>query len=391
MAGDKNVIVPERPSLTFMIKEVLDALCLENKVKSNKEGSSEDPLETKVKEVCKKYNGQKFMSPLAPKSSYEDPAARLAHVYLHFCRQAYLVNSVMSDAYAACTHLPTGTTVFNEVMKAIDWGRLSVFSLGGGPGADILGILMFLHRHGLNAKVSGAVADKCAGWEATMAGIYKTMQDGMNPGTTEALFNKLSLDQDKTVDRSSDHQKYIYNLWRKLDGGIKYHKSDIRTPAYFLQPYSAEATALAQADIILLPFVLSAIKDNQDSSTAIQTILESMKPGAILVYLDFHQGGYTECINELAYWCGLRRVYFMMDMKYDMPDYEKKDYLNKYTQEFGTEPVTSSRVASIVYKKPSAYEYERRSKLSERERKNIHQAQLRLKKKNPSFRFFQPS
>lgn len=22
----------------------------------------------------------------------------------------------------------------------------------------------------------------------------------------------------------------------------------------------------------------------------------------------------------------------MMDMKYDMPDYEKKDYLNKYTQ-----------------------------------------------------------
>ena len=51
MAGDMNVIVPERPSLTFMIKEVLDALCLENKVKSNKEGSSEDPLETKVKEA----------------------------------------------------------------------------------------------------------------------------------------------------------------------------------------------------------------------------------------------------------------------------------------------------------------------------------------------------
>jgi len=388
MGVEQQTVVPERPSLTYMIKEVLDALCLENKVASNKEGSSEDPLETKVKEVCKRFNGVKYMSPLAPKSCYNEPAARMAHVYLHFCRQAYLVNSIMSDAYAACTHLPSSTTVFNEVMKAIDWGRVSVFSLGGGPGADILGILMFLHRHGLNAKVAGAVADKCPGWESTMTAIFQTMQSANV--STEDLFNNLSLEQ-TSKDRSSDHQKYIYNLWRRLDGGIKYHKSDIRTPAYFLQPYSAEATALAQADIILLPFVLSAIKDNQDSSTAIQAILESMKPGAILVYIDFAQGGYTECINELAYWCGLRRVYFMMDMTYDLPEYEKKDYLTKYTEEFGASPMTTSRVASIVYKKPSAYEYERRNKLSDRERKNIHQAQSRLKKKNPSFRFFQPS
>jgi len=369
---------PERPALNYLIKEVLDTLCLEDKVKSNKEGSSEDSLEKRCAEACKKRVAQQAGSPLAIKSSFEDPAARMAHVYLHFVKNAYLVNSVMSDAYAACTHVPTGTTVFNEVMKAIDWGKLSVFSLGGGAGADIFGILMFLHRHGFNAKVSGAVADKCGAWEQTMSSIFKSL-------------NSVKGDAKVEKDKLTAQQVYTQNLFKRLDGGIKYHKADIRNPANFLQPYSAEAMALAQADIILLPFVLSAIKENEDCSTAIQNVLEAMKPGALLIYIDTVKSGCTETINELAYWCGLRRIYFMMEMGAELPKYEKKEYLDKYAKEFETESVRNTKVASIVFKRPSACEFERRGRITERERKNIQQAQTRLRRKNPSFRFFQPS
>ena len=369
---------PERPSVYFLIKEVMDTLCLEDKVKSNKEGSSEDSLEQRCAEACQKRIAQSSASPLAMKTSFEDAAARMAHVYLHFTKNAYLVNSVISDAYAACTHVPTGTTVFNEVMKAIDWGRLSVFSLGGGAGADIFGILMFLHKHGFNAKVSGSVADKCSAWEQTSSSIFKSLN---------ATNGETKIEKDKLTSQ----QLYTQNLWRRLDGGIKYHKADIRDPAHFLQPYSAEAMALAQADIILLPFVLSAIKENEDCSTAIQNVLEAMKPGAILIYIDTVKSGCTETINELAYWCGLRRIYFMMEMSADLPNYEKKEYLDAYAKEFETEPVRNAKVASIVFKRPSACEFERRGRITERERKNIQQAQTRLRKKNPSFRFFQPS
>lgn len=372
---------PERPAITWLIKEVLDTLCLEDKVKSNKEGSSDESLEKRCAEACKKRVAQKAISTLAVKGSFEDPAARMSHVYLHFTKNTYLVNSVISDAYAACTHLQTGTTVFNEVMKAIEWGRLSVFSLGGGPGDDILGVLMFLHRHGFNAKVSAAVADKCGAWEKTMNSIFKSLNT--NKGAD------VKVEKEKL----SQQELYLQNLWRRLDGGIKYHKADIRAPAYFLQPYSAEAMALAQADIILLPFVLSAIKDSEDCSAALQNVLEAMKPGALLVYIDTLKSGCTETINELAYWCGLRRIYFMTEMNYELPKYEKKEYLEGYAKEFEADSVRSSKVASIVFKRPSAssLEFERKARISERERKNIQQAQTRLRKKNPSFRFFAPS
>lgn len=377
--SDKEVAEgPERPAIAWLIKDVMDKLCLEDKVRNNKEGSSEDSLEERCAEACKKRTSAKSISPLAVKGSFDDTAARLAHVHLHFTKNTYLLNSVLSDAYAACTHIPSGTTVFNEAMKAVEWGRLSVFSLGGGPGDDILGVLMFLHRHGFNAKVSGAIADKCGAWEKTMNSIFKALNS-----------NKEDVKLEK--EKMSSHQQYMQNLWRKLDGGIKYYKSDIRAPAYFLQPYSAEAMALAQADIILLPFVLSAIKDNEDCSTALQSVLEAMKPGALLVYIDVLKSGCTETINELAYWCGLRRIYFMTEMNYELPKYEKKEYMEGYDKVFEAESQRSTKVASIVFKRPSSCEFERKGRITERERKNIQQAQTRLRKKNPSFRFFAPS
>ena len=42
---------PERPAVSYLIKDVLDTMLIDHKVKSNKEGSSEDPLETKCLEV----------------------------------------------------------------------------------------------------------------------------------------------------------------------------------------------------------------------------------------------------------------------------------------------------------------------------------------------------
>jgi len=76
-------------------------------------------------------------------------------------------------------------------------------------------------------------------------------------------------------------------------------------------------------------------------------------------------------------------------MNYELPKYEKKEYLERYSKEFEVDSVRSSKVASIVFKRPSAssLEFERKVRISERERKNIQQAQTRLRKKNPSFRF----
>lgn len=62
---------PERPSIVWLIKEVMDTLCLEDKVKNNKEGSSEESLEKRCSEVCKKQSSQKSVSPIGIKGSFE--------------------------------------------------------------------------------------------------------------------------------------------------------------------------------------------------------------------------------------------------------------------------------------------------------------------------------
>ena len=64
-------------------------------------------------------------------------------------------------------------------------------------------------------------------------------------------------------EKLTSHYNYLSRLHNTLDGGIKYFRSDVKSPAYFLQSYSAETTTLAQADIILLPFVMSALKEVQ--------------------------------------------------------------------------------------------------------------------------------
>jgi len=363
--------VPERPAILFLVQEFLDSQFLKHETKKDKD-ASEDSIKVRFSNQCAKLNEDKAVCVLNNK--FEDPAARLSYILLHFTHTAYIVNSVLSDAYSACTNVRSQTTVFNEMMRSIDWGRLSVFSFGGGSGSDILGVLMWLHRFGFNARVTAATADSCQQWESTMNNVFKMMQFELPELSKEA---------------PNPQQKYTHNLWRKLDGGIKFFHSSLNKPDALFKPASKELIAVSQADLITFPFVISGLTDSSDASHAIQYVLDSMKPGAVLVYIDFVEGSHTELVNNLAYWCGLRRIYYMKEMEYELPEYEKAEFLQEYTKEIGE--VRSGKVTAIVYKKPSGYSFDRKARIGKRESKNIRQAQIRLKKKNPDFKLFKPS
>lgn len=356
-----------RPAIYTLVQDILnDFLSKQNK---NEDG---DFLK-KLMENSNSINSSKFLGNL--EHSYEDASERLAYILVHFSQQTYLVNSILSDAYAACTNLQTRTTVFNELMRSVDWGRISVFSFGGGSAADVFGVLMWLHRFGFNSRVSACAIDTCKNWEPTVSTILKTMQ-----------FE--SEDKEK---KPTPQQKYTHNLWKKMDGNIKFFNSSLKASTALFKPGSKEMVMIGQADIISLPFVLSSVVEDPETSNTIQCILNAVKPGAILIYLDHPEGGQTELINNLAYWCGMRRIYFMKQMNYSMPKYESDDILEKFAKGMENPISRESKITAIVYKKPSGFAYDRRIKMSRREQNNVKGAQIRLKKSNPDFKLFKPS
>lgn len=363
--------VPERPAILFLVQEFLDAQLLKHK-KDTSASDDKSDMKLKLSKECVKLKEDEGVCVVNRKF---DDAARLGYMLTHFTQTAYVVNSVLTDAYAACTNVRTQTTVLNELMRSVEWGRLSVFSFGGGAGADMLGVLMWLHRFGFNAKVTAAT--QCnAEWEGTMTSLFKMMQ-----------FEQPEVKEETSADPTAQ-QKYTHNLWRRLDGGIKFFHSSLTKADSLFKPSSKELLAVSQADLVTFPFVISALSETSDASHAIQYVLDSMKPGAVLVYIDFVDGSHTELVNNLAYWCGMRRVYYMKEMECTLPEYEKSEYLEQFTE---VGEVRDSKVTAIVFKKPSGYSWDRKARLSKRESKNIRQAQIRLKKKHPDFKLFKPT
>jgi len=292
---------------------------------------------------------------------FPDAASRVAYTLIHGAQRMYLVNSVLTDAYSACTNLQSRTTVFNELMQGVDWGTVNVYSMGGGPGCDVVGVLMWLHRFGLRPKISASVSERNEQWE----GIAKTM------------LSMLKKEGAKTPQHS-----YVQNLWKKLEGGnVRYFAGS--------EPSVKQTACNAQADIVLLPFALGGL--GEDVSECLQTTLDAMKPGALLVYLDHCDSPHTELINNLSYWSGLRRIYFMKEMTMTMPKYEKSEYLEKWSTSMEKAILRDSKCTAVVYKKPSGYAYDRRRKMGRREQEAIKGTQIRLKKTNPSLRMFRPT
>ena len=368
--NEKAVPDQPRPAVYRFVQEALDSLFAKHN--SKKSEDKEDINEDFIKQ-CNELNSAKYLGTM--EQSYEEMAPRLAYLLLHFTQHTYLVNSILSDAYAACTNLQSRTTVFNELMRSIDWGRISIFSFGGGPAADIVGVLMWLHRFGFQTKVQAAMADTCKQWE----------------GTTNAMLKLMQFESNDDSPKPTPQQKYTHNLWKRLDGGVKYFNSSLKSPTGLFKSGSKEMVAIGQADMITLPFALSSVADAPETSNALQGMLNAIKPGALLVYLDHTEGGQTELINNLAYWCGMRRIYFMKEMNYVMPQYEDADILKSYAKDLENPVPRESKVTAIVYKKPSGYSYDRRMKMSRREQNNVKQAQIRLKKSNPDFKLFRPS
>lgn len=370
---DKSVQDQPRPAVYRFVQDTLDSFFSKQKSKKGDKDSNADDLIEKFTDQCNQINSAKFLG--AMEHNYEDSASRLAYLLLHFTQHTYIMNSILSDAYAACTNLQSRTTVFNELMRSVDWGRISIFSLGGGPAADVMGVLMWLHRFGFQTKVQAATADTCKQWE----------------GTTNSMYKMLQFEADDDNAKPSPQQKYTHNLWKRLDGGVKYFNSNLKSPTALFKSGSKEMIAIGQADIVTLPFALSSVADAPETSNALQCMLNAIKPGALLVYVDHTEGAQTELMNNLAYWCGMRRIYFMKEMNYSMPKYEAADILDTYAKDLDKAVPRDTKVTAIVYKKPSGYSYDRRMKMSRREQNNIKQAQIRLKKSNPDFKLFRPS
>ena len=359
-----------RPAVYTLMKDLVDGY-VQKSDEAAADGDSD--LEKKVLDEIKKLKDSRNISLYGYK--YEELPSKLAFLTLHFTQHAYIVNSILSDSYAACTNIQSQTTVFNELMRSIDWGRLSVFSFGGGPAPDVFGVLMFLHRFGFNTLVQASSTDACKSWE----------------GIAQNLFKKLQFEgDDDGKSLPNPQQKYTHNLWKKIDGGIRFFHASLKSPGSFFNSTSKEMIAIKHADIVTLPFVLSSVFDAPETSNALQYVLDSVKPGALVVYVDHPEGKQTELINNLSYWCGLRRVYFMKEMHFSMPKYEDPEILQSYTVDIDKALTRTFKVTAIVFKKPSGYSYDRRMRMSRREVNNIRQAQIRLKKSNPDFKLFRP-
>ncbi|MEB3198143.1 MAG: hypothetical protein VKP62_13165 [Candidatus Sericytochromatia bacterium] len=184
-------------------------------------------------------------------------------------RHAYTCKYVPAHAHWLFTTLkacPVSQVLFKQT-------HLKVVVLGGGPGAEMLGLVKFLVESNRTTSISCDVYDRCTAWEDN----WQMMQG--------ALRQRGHLEERK---------------WR-----VRYHAQN-----FHRELSEACRSRIGEADLVLSSFLLSEMRSQESSMMKfLERVFGSCKPGAMVVINDNLKGQALARLDASAETCGMAKQF----------------------------------------------------------------------------------
>jgi hypothetical protein len=214
-------------------------------------GLSKDEAFKKAEEFVKE-NSQKWRLP-DPAIKYEDPFCRMAYLYMNVAIHASLVENALFA-------FPTLKTMFlNKIDSSID---LRICALGGGPGAELLGVVRFIEQLKLSrvAYLDFLLVDRIKEWDESWHAL------------------KQGVDQQLKIEYGTDRNKWPTSVSRS------FLSLDLTSPRDFVN----FATRFNGIDLFILCYVLSELKAflAGEFATVLDFLVNRAAPQALFLFVD---------------------------------------------------------------------------------------------------------
>ncbi|XP_035210428.1 uncharacterized protein LOC118184810 [Stegodyphus dumicola] len=232
-------------------------------------------------------NSAWLTSESAPLADFNKVAYRCAYIHKYAPLHTAIVYDVIKRALNN-NYMPFKNMVLRSAC-------LRICSLGGGPGCDVLGALAAMHEIFGFLRVSVSIIDIMINWNFTF----------------RSIIHELELPTYGTLGQSFNPQ---YFDWDYISSNLTGEMNE--------QVYES----IAAADLITMVKFVSATAC-ETTSDMIKEIFRSMKPGAIVLYVDNDVGKFHELINQAALSCSFVAVFGPFKRKhYCIEDFKKKRF-----------------------------------------------------------------
>ncbi|GFQ72568.1 uncharacterized protein TNCT_37451 [Trichonephila clavata] len=239
-------------------------------------------------------------------ADYNDPGHRCAYIH----KYALLYTGMVCDLLQKAILNESIVYDFFESKR-----RLTMCCLGGGPGTDIVGAFAaFISTIGF-IPCSVTILDYAREWESTFKIVIQELKWGNLP-----MFSDM-------VKIPNFNYEYIgCNLLTEV-----------------ASKYSVKK-AISSADFLTMIKFISAAGCNY-TRNMVKNVFHTMKPGAMLLFIDNAAGGFQGMVQQVANQCGMITVFGPL-LHYD---YEKSEFsITRY----GYTSQSKTKVAVQIWKKP---------------------------------------
>ncbi|GBN11520.1 hypothetical protein AVEN_137787-1 [Araneus ventricosus] len=226
-------------------------------------GVSEKDVKQAIEHMHKDYKGSpdSLSKSLTCLTDFNEVAYRCAYLFKYAPFHTALTYKAMSHAL---TESPYELRALLDSLS----GPLKLCSLGGGPGADVIGVLAAMHNQFGFFRSSVKLVDIMSEWELTFWSVLDELR--------QQNYGPLS--------ESTSEKWFDWSFMR----------ADLQSEM------SKELTeVLGTADLVtMIKFVSAAAC--KETSSMIEKIFRIMKPGAFILFVDNAAGGFKELISSAA-------------------------------------------------------------------------------------------
>lgn len=268
-----------------------------------------------VQDILISYSDSGLATKEATTVPYSEPAHRWAYTYLYLTSHVHMVYNCFKDFYEQTAFLHDW---YLNSVEDLGLKSVGVCSVGGGPGADLLGLSLAFKDFDFKPHIRGTILDLWINWSENLNGVVHQLNATENVVSLHAEYEQFEF-----FTATSDE----WNTW--------------------------SMKAVQSADMVTMVKFLSAVAYNQgECQKTLAAILRQMKPGALLFVLDNAGGGYGDMLKRAAIPAGLTILGEITHASVTIPDYEKTD-MNTSSVRLGMSPQRTSKVSAFLYKKES--------------------------------------
>ena len=284
-----------------LLTKILGALC--SKVDTHQRFKQ---VKESLRSISLAYRSKLGCADIASRPKWDDPANRCAYVFLYFMKHCHLV-------FLSLQPLLQGNFL---MIPTTEGDELQVCSLGGGPGSELVGIAAFFRENDLCpvSRLKCTILELFPIWKETWDIIHEHI-----PELQPVDYLKCDLVHNSELDPT------VLDVVRK---------ANIVT---MIKTFSTISAFMRQ--------------DPSGGAKRMQIILQEMKPGALLLFIDNENAKKSwEFLSSFVHSAGMHTVYNWPG-KTIMPTRKYSATIRKFCSEVEFKPMRFCKIRAVLLQK----------------------------------------